>query len=419
MLFLFFTRLAHSLSIGLVAALCIFAPPRLDGCAHPPSQQSPAGAAAHASHTPTSDPKASFAQGQAALQSGDLATAEAAFRRVLAIDPQSGAAYANLGVIAMRRKEWDHALSLLQKAEKLEPKMSGIRLNIGLVKYRRGDYVAAIAPLASVVRDQPDSQQARYLLGLCHVFTEHYADAVAVLEPLWPQMSNDFTYLYVLDIAAHNAGKNDLDEKALRRLVEVGAETPEFHLILGKAYLNREELDKAIAELEIAAAANSNLPYVHFSLGLAYMRKRDDERGESEFRKDIAIEPDLPDNYEQLGLLYTQLQKNDEAERFFRESLRYNAHMPVSLLGLGRLYQRRGKNREALIALDAAEKLVPDNQNVHFVRGQVLLRLGRREEAQAELATSRKLVDASLNKQREKYGDSPVPNPELKQPPQP
>jgi len=51
---------------------------------------------------------------------------------------RSGAAYANLGVIAMRRKEWDHALSLLQRAEKLEPKMAGIRLDIGLVKYRRG-----------------------------------------------------------------------------------------------------------------------------------------------------------------------------------------------------------------------------------------------------------------------------------------
>src|SRR5580704_14267961 len=348
MLFLFFTRLAHSLCIGLVAALCIFAPPRLDGCAHPPSQQSPAGAATHASHTPTSDPKASFAQGQAALQSGDLAAAEAAFRRVLSVDPQSGAAYANLGVIAMRRKEWDHALSLLQKAEKLEPKMSGIRLNIGLVRYRRGDYAGAIAPLASVVRDQPDSPQARYLLGLCHVFTEHYTEAVAVLEPLWPQMSNDFTYLYVLDIAAHSAGKDDLDAKALSRLVEVGGQSPEFHLILGKAYLNREEIDKAIAELELAAAANSNLPFVHFSLGLAYMRKQDNDRAEAEFRKDIAIEPDLSDNYEQLGLLYLQLQKDDEAEHSFREALRYNPRQPVSLLALGRLYQRQGKNREAL-----------------------------------------------------------------------
>jgi len=36
-------------------------------------------------------------------------------------------AYANLGVIAMRRKEWDRAIALLRKAEKLEPRMAGIR----------------------------------------------------------------------------------------------------------------------------------------------------------------------------------------------------------------------------------------------------------------------------------------------------
>jgi tetratricopeptide (TPR) repeat protein len=149
------------------------------------------------------------------------------------------------------------------------------------------------------------------------------------------------------------------------------------------------------------------------------MRKEVYQRAEAEFRKDIAIEPDLPDNYEQLGLLFLQLQKDDEADHSFRQALRYNARMPVSLLELGRLYQRQGKNREALAFLDSAEKLAPDNQNIHYIRGQVLLRLGRREEAQAELATSKKLVNASLNKQRAKYGDAPVPNPELKQPPQP
>jgi tetratricopeptide (TPR) repeat protein len=59
-------------------------------------------------------PQALFAKGQAALQAGDLAGAEAAFRSVLELDPRSGAAYSNLGVIAMRRKDWDHALVLLQ-----------------------------------------------------------------------------------------------------------------------------------------------------------------------------------------------------------------------------------------------------------------------------------------------------------------
>src|SRR6266446_1132643 len=168
------------------------------------------------------DLQKTFAEGEAALQRGKLDDAEAAFRKVLAADPRAGAAYANLGVIAMRRKDWDHALSLLQKAERLEPKMAGIRLDIGLVKYRSADYAGAIAPLASVIRDQPESQQARYLLGLCDVFTEHYADAVAALEPLWSRQSNDFMYLYVLGIAAHNANQKELDEKALSRLVEIG-----------------------------------------------------------------------------------------------------------------------------------------------------------------------------------------------------
>jgi len=154
------------------------------------------------------------------LQRGELEAAEAAFRKVLATEPRAGAAYANLGVIAMRREQWDQALTLLEKAAKLEPKMAGIRLNIGLVKYRSGDYAGAIAPLASVVHDQPESQQARYLVGLCNVFTEHYADAVTALEPLWPQQSSDFMYLYVLGIAAHNSNRKELDEKALNRQLE-------------------------------------------------------------------------------------------------------------------------------------------------------------------------------------------------------
>src|ERR1700751_1354157 len=42
-----------------------------------------------------------FAKGQEALQSGDLEIAEDAFRNVIAVDPLAGAAYSNLGVIAM------------------------------------------------------------------------------------------------------------------------------------------------------------------------------------------------------------------------------------------------------------------------------------------------------------------------------
>jgi predicted RNA polymerase sigma factor len=65
-------------------------------------------------------------------------------------------------------------------------------------------------------------------------------------------------------------------------------------------------------------------------------------------------------------------------------------------------------------------RLSPGNQSVHFVRGQVLARLGRREEAQVEFASAQKMVNADLNKRRESLSDQSnqrVPNPELAQPP--
>src|SRR5215470_3594264 len=51
-----------------------------------------------------------FDAGQSALATGNLDAAERDFQKVLSADPRSGAAYANLGVVAMRRKQWDKAL---------------------------------------------------------------------------------------------------------------------------------------------------------------------------------------------------------------------------------------------------------------------------------------------------------------------
>jgi tetratricopeptide (TPR) repeat protein len=389
-----------------------------------PAGCSPANLPSQASKTKNPIPESShtnllviFAEGEAALRSGDLPLAEKKFRSVLALDPQSGSAYANLGVIAMRRKQWDHALALLQKAHKLEPQLSGIELNIGLVQFRRANYATAIEPLSSVVRDQPDSQQARYLLGLCQVFTEQFAEALTTLDPLWSEMSADVMYLYVLDIAAQSTGDRELDEKILQRMLQIGGNTAEYHLILAKAYLNRQEPDKALTELAQASAANPNVPFLHFNSGLAYVRSGDNDRAESEFRQDIVIEPDLPDNYEQLGFLYSHLQHNDEAQKAFRDALRYDPKRTASLLGLTKLYLQEQKYKLALATVDAALKLAPNSQNAHFMRGQALLREGRREEGRQELAAAQKLLNSGLEKDRAALNEDRVPNPELTQQP--
>ena len=148
--------------------------------------------------------------------------------------PSDVGALVNLGVVEMRRRNWKQALAYLRQAEKLAPQVPGIRLNIGLAYYREGDYKSAIPPFESVLRDQPQSTQARHLLGLCYFFGERYADAARTLEPLWPASQNDLSYLYVLSVAAGNAGRHDLEEKALARLLEVSNDTPGLPFVDGK-----------------------------------------------------------------------------------------------------------------------------------------------------------------------------------------
>lgn len=366
------------------------------------------------------DARALFEKGQKALQDGDLAIAEAAFRQVLVVDPRSAGAYSNLGVIAMRRKDWDSALTMLERAAKLAPNISGIRLNIGLVKFRRGDYVTAIPALSSVVRDQPDSAQGRYLLGLCDLFVQRYADAVAALQPLWPQKEHDFMYLYVLSIAADAAAQKELSERALAQLVNVGGDSPEFHLMLGKAYLNRQETQKAIEELQRAADKNPNLPFVHLNLGIAYVRAGDNARGEEEFRRDIIIEPDLPESHQMLGEFYVRAGKDDEAEKFFKEALQCDPKMPDALSGLAKIYLRQEKYPQALAEADAALRAAPDAGNLHFVRGRILTKMGRAEEAKKELTLAAQMRNAAVERDKDSdaLGEGRVPNPELKQTPQ-
>jgi tetratricopeptide (TPR) repeat protein len=362
------------------------------------------------------DPRVLFERGESALAKGDLEQAEKSFRRVLALDSNSAGAYANLGVIAMRRKQWNAALTNLHKAEKLAPKITGVRLNIGLAHYRQNDFWKATPAFESVVKDQPDSVQARYLLGQCYFFTERWVEATDMLEPIWAQESGDLTYLYVLGIAAEKAERKDLSDRAITQLAQVGGDSPEVHLLIGKAKLNLEAYDDAISELKAAVEANPKLPMAHFYLGLAYSKRGEYEAAKTEFLKDIALEPDVTFNYDELGNVYFSTEKDAEAEKAFQQALKLEPKMLNSYLGLAKVYQRQEQYEKALAELAAAGKLDPSSSRIHYLRGQILLKMGRKDEGKKELDTSVAMSSARRDqRQRELEGPS-IPNLELGSP---
>jgi tetratricopeptide (TPR) repeat protein len=359
------------------------------------------------------DTRQIFEHGQHALETGDLGAAEKAFRAVLAAEPDNVGAHGNLAVVYMRRKDWKPALEQLQAAERLAPKMPGIRLNIGLAYYRQGDYQRAIAPFESVLRDQPDSVQARYLLGLCYFFKERYAEAAGTLEPLWRHESENLNYLYVVSIAANKAGLKDLDQRATARLIEIGHDSAEFHLIIGKAHAGAGMYDQAMEEFQTAARLDAKLPLVHYFLGTEYRRRNDFERAKQEFLKDIAIAPDVAYDYDELGAVCFALDQVAEAARYYKEALRLDAGLGTSDYGLAKIYKQQGKYAAALEALRGAGAVDAQSSSVYYLRGQVLFAMGRKAEAKVEFDKAARLKQAVRDELERKISGQHPADPQL------
>ncbi|MGH9535649.1 MAG: tetratricopeptide repeat protein [Terriglobales bacterium] len=346
-----------------------------------------------------------FARARHELAENHLDAAARDFQRVLAQDPHQMGAYANLGVIAMRRHQWAAAHRWLRQAERLSPNVPGLKLDLGLSYYQQGRYRSAVPYFHAVLTAQPANRQARYLLGLCQFFNGGYAAAAHTLAPLWAQENRQVSYLYILAVAAGNAHQTALRDRAAHRLLAIGRQTPEFHLLMGRAFLNKQQYPQARDAFQAAVAADPKLPMVHFNLGVVYQRLHQFARARQEFLADIALEPGVAYNYSHLGQVLAATGHPEKARRAFEHALRLNPALAAADFGLGRLDLSARRYPAAITLLQRAARLKPRSTSVHNLLGQAYLRSGQRRQARAEFARAARLRRAAAAKlQREISG---------------
>jgi Tfp pilus assembly protein PilF len=112
------------------------------------------------------------------------------------------------------------------------------------------------------------------------------------------------------------------------------------------------------------------------------------------------------------------MQDDRNAETSYREVPRGDPRLVNSHLGLAKIYQRQQKYAPALGEINAAIKLDPARPDIHYVRGQVLLHLGRKEEAQKELKAALSTGNERRAAQKQPVETGTVPSPEQLQDPQ-
>lgn len=143
-----------------------------------------------------------FNKGLAALQAGDLTTAEQGFLQAIALNPSLKEAYNSLGNLYYQRETYSHAKMMYQHALELDPDYVNARNNLGNTYMQLAMHDEAIAELRQVISVNRESSLAYYNLACVYARTgdetlaAQYLNQAIKREPqarTWARTDTDFT----------------------------------------------------------------------------------------------------------------------------------------------------------------------------------------------------------------------------------
>ncbi len=171
--------------------------------------------------------------------------------------------------------EGKHTLALreLLRAEQLNPKDYLLQGDLGMAYMGKGHFDDAIAHFKKALKIKPDFAPAKNNLGTAYLAKGDFDKAI----PIFKGLTDDILYstphypLYNLGWAYFQKKDYVEAEKYFREALELRPEFVMARRWLGRTYLERGMVDKAIEELKRAVARAPKSGPVHFDLGRAYL----------------------------------------------------------------------------------------------------------------------------------------------------
>ncbi len=326
-----------------------------------------------------------FQRAAAALSAGDLPAAEQGFEQVLKLEPNSVPALGNLGVTYTRMERFADAVRVYRQALKLAPNQPGLLLNLGLAYLKQGDYAAAKPLFARLQR----TNQSLELLATCELFTGNPTRALDLLKAL-PRTPE----ILFLTGTSYLRLKQPAPAKAAFEEMLTVASSAQARLLMGRAYVDNEQFDEAIAEFKQAL----ELPPARLELAKAQISLRDNESAESNLREVLRTRPAHSEAAYYLGSLLVLLAREDEALPLLEQARAARPDAWGAYYYLGRAQMQKGAAPKALTYLETAAKLNPEEAAVWFQLARAYQTLGRKAEAASARTRYNTLREASLEK---------------------
>ncbi|HET8759979.1 MAG TPA: tetratricopeptide repeat protein [Nitrospiria bacterium] len=193
--------------------------------------------------------------------------------------------------------------------------------------------------------------------------------ACAVLLILWTSWTIERNRVWATDFSlwADTAAKAPANPRALT--------------LLGIAYTDHGEADKALEAFQAAARANPDFHDAHANLGSALIGRGDLTGALEAFTRARALDPNNAEDAYHLGLIYYKLGRMEEAQREYEASLQLDPEDAETHNNLGAVHQAAGRWEAAKAEYESALQRNPELAAAHYGLGQVYHHLGREGEA--------------------------------------
>lgn len=284
----------------------------------------------------------SAAEANALLQSGKASEARAAFEVILSSDPADAQAQAG-EVAASERLALDQAAA--------------------------GNVVGALQVLLQAEKYVPRDARLEYDLGILEDQMHLYPEA----------------------------------QKSLAAAQQLHFDNPKLLYAQARVYMDQDQLAPAEEKMSAYLKLRPEDASAHYGLGRIYQLGIQFDKARSEFQESIRIHPEQTEAWYQLGDIALKQNQFDEALADFARTLARDPKHGGALAGSGEACYRQRHYDQALDLLERAISAAPGYQPGHYYLGLTLERLGRKEEADRELATAAKLADEDNKKSSTRY----------------
>jgi tetratricopeptide (TPR) repeat protein len=290
--------------------------------------------------------------------------AEKLFRRALQKKPDFAPARAHLGLLYVQMGRPEEAVPQLREAVRLDPARSdasGALVRILQDQARAasatGNSEKALALLMDARKSAPDNPDVNSELGTIALQMSLWQDAVEAFQRTLRMREDDPLALYNLGRAFMGLSQFEIARQQFARYVAVRPDDASGHCALGMT----------LAALELVPEARK------------------------QFERSIALAPAQTESYFRLGLIDLDAKDLDEAARNLHQVLSREPKHAGALSALGRVAFEQKRYPEATDLLQRAIASDESLREAHYYLGLTFARVGRKEEAEAQLQIATRL----------------------------